>query len=71
MAAETNLSVFMASLGYRRINMDARELTKKYYDLNNQIIELSKKVEFLEQENSKLRMQVDDLKIDVKMLQKR
>lgn len=51
--------------------MDARELTKKYYDLNNQIIELSKKVEFLEQENSKLRMQVDDLKIDVKMLQKR
>ena len=51
--------------------MDARELTKKYYDLNNQVAELIKKVDYLEQENAKLRLQVNDLMIDVKMLQKK
>lgn len=49
--------------------MDARELTKKYWELSNLVDDLKKKVEFLEQENSKLRMLTEDLKIDVKMLQ--
>lgn len=49
--------------------MDARELTKKYWELSNLVDELKKKVEFLEQENAKLRMLTEDLKIDVKMLQ--
>jgi len=51
--------------------MDARELTKKYYDLDKQVAELIKKVDYLEQENAKLRLQVNDLMIDVKMLQKK
>lgn len=51
--------------------MDARELTKRFYDLNNLVDDLKKRVEFLEQENAKLRLQVNDLMIDVKMLQKK
>ena len=51
--------------------MDARELTKKYNDLSNTVIELKKEVEYLTQENTKLRMIVEDLKIDVQMLERR
>ena len=48
--------------------MDARELTKAYNDLRNEYFETSKKVEYLENEVSKLRLLVEDLKIDVAML---
>ena len=49
--------------------MDARELTKKVYVLDNTICELKAKVEHLEQENRLLNMHVQDLLVDVKMLQ--
>lgn len=48
--------------------MDARELTKAYNDLRNEHFETSKKVEYLENEVNKLRLLVEDLKIDVAML---
>lgn len=48
--------------------MDARELTQKYYELQNRIYELEKKVDLLEQENNIRRLVVEDLKIDVAML---
>ena len=51
--------------------MDARELTKRYYDLNNTVFELKKEVEYLTQKAAKLRMIVEYLKIDVKMLERR
>ena len=50
--------------------MDARELTKKYYDLRNEYDHTKKQVEFLTQEIEKLRMIVDDMKVDVQMLQR-
>ena len=50
--------------------MDARELTKKFYDLENKFYEMRDKVEHLEQENRLLNMHVQDLLVDVKMLQK-
>lgn len=49
--------------------MDARELTKKVYVLDNTICELKAKIEHLEQENRLLNMHVQDLLVDVKMLQ--
>lgn len=48
--------------------MDARELTKKVYELENIIYDLRKRIEYLEDVNRKLEMYVDDLQIDVKML---
>jgi regulator of replication initiation timing len=48
--------------------MDARELTKTYNDLRNDVIELKKQVDYLTQENEKLRMIVEDLRIDIKMM---
>ena len=50
--------------------MDARELTKKMYEQENTIINHEKRIEYLEQELSKLRMLMDDMKIDVQMMQK-
>ena len=50
--------------------MDARELTKAYIKLENEYMETKKTVNYLEQEVQKLRMQVNDLMIDIKMLQK-
>ena len=47
--------------------MDARELTKKVYELENINAEFKKRIEFLEQSNLKLVMQVNDLVVDVKM----
>ena len=49
--------------------MDARELTKKVYELENIIYDLRKRIEYLEDINRKLEMYVDDLQIDVKMLE--
>lgn len=54
----------------RRI-MDARELTKRYEKLMDDYIETKKKVDYLEQEVSKLRLFVDDMKVDIAMLEKR
>ncbi len=51
--------------------MDARELTKRYEKLMNDYIETKKKVDYLEQEVSKLRLFVDDMKVDIAMLEKR
>lgn len=50
--------------------MDARELTKAYVKFENEYMETKKTVDYLEQEVQKLRMQVNDLMIDIKMLQK-
>lgn len=48
--------------------MDARELTKKYQTLSNEFFEKKKQIEYLTEEVQKLRMLVDDLKIDVAMI---
>lgn len=47
--------------------MDARELTKKFYELENTIYDYRKRIEYLEDSNRKLQMQVSDLKIDAEM----
>lgn len=47
--------------------MDARELTKVVNDHSNKIIELEKSKRYLEDELSKLRLLVEDLKVDVAM----
>ena len=49
--------------------MNAQDLSKAFVLLDNQLIDLRKKVDFLENENSNLRLQVKDLKMDLKMLQ--
>ena len=51
--------------------MDARELTKKMYEQENTINNHEKRIEYLEQELAKLRMLMDDMKIDLKMMQGR
>ena len=49
--------------------MDARELTKQMYAQQNITNEHEKRIAYLEQEIEKLRMVVDDMKIDIKMMQ--
>lgn len=51
--------------------MDARELTKEYTKISNELFITKKQVEYLTQELEKLRMLVDDMKIDVQMMQNR
>ena len=51
-------------------NMDARELTKKYMDMSNELFQTKKQVEYLTQELEKLRLLVEDMKIDVQMMQR-
>lgn len=48
--------------------MDAKELTKEYTRLSNDLFTTKKQVEYLIQEMEKLCMLVDDMKIDVQML---
>ena len=48
--------------------MDARELTDKYYKMSTDISELKKQVAYLTTETEKLRVLMDDLKIDIKMM---
>ena len=48
--------------------MDARELTDKYYRLSTEISELKRQVTHLTMETEKLRVLMDDLKVDVKMM---
>lgn len=50
--------------------MDARELTKKYMDVSNELFTTKKQVKYLTQEVEKLRMIVDDMKVDVQMMQR-
>lgn len=49
------------------MNMDA--LTKKHMDLSNELFQTKKQVEFLTQEVEKLRLLVEDMKIDIKMVE--
>ena len=51
--------------------MDARELTEKYWDHKRELSDLKKRVEDLEQLTNLLKLQVNDMSIDVKMLTKR
>lgn len=51
--------------------MDAKELTKKYHDLNGQVADLQKQVEYLTQEVARLNLWKQDADIDIKMLQQR
>lgn len=47
--------------------MTNEEMMKKYYEQRVKVDQLTKRVEYLEQEVSKLRMIVDDMKIDLQM----
>ena len=51
--------------------MNAIELTKAVNELGNRVIELEHKVNYLENENDKLRLLLNDLKMDVKMMEGR
>ena len=51
--------------------MDARELTEKYHKLNGDVADIAKRLDYLEEEYKKIRMLIQDMSIDVKMLQKR
>ena len=48
--------------------MDAKELTKEYTKLRQEYIDTKKTVSYLEDEVAKLRLLVDDMAIDIKML---
>ena len=50
--------------------MDARELTEKYWALENEVAKLKKEVEYLKDEIQKLRMLTEDMKIDLLMLER-
>ena len=47
--------------------MDARELTKKFYELENIICDYRKRIEYLEDVNRKMEMRLKDLEVDVRM----
>ena len=49
--------------------MDARELTEKYYKMSTDITELKRQMEHVLSETEKLRVLMDDLRIDVKMME--
>ena len=49
--------------------MDARELTKKYFEDHQSLREAQKQIEYLTQECAKLRRMVEDMQIDIKMLE--
>ena len=50
--------------------MDAKELTKKYQALENEVVELKKEVEYLKDEVQKLQMLTGDMEIDLRMLER-
>lgn len=50
--------------------MDAKELTTRYNELRNEYLETKKTVDYLEQEVSKLRLLVDDMKYDLMDVQR-
>lgn len=49
--------------------MNAKELTDLYFKSKDRIKELETKVDFLEQENTKLRRAIEDMQVDIKMIQ--
>lgn len=49
--------------------MNAQELTKKFYMLDNQQIDLKKVVDYIEQEIEKMRLTLNDLNVEIKMLE--
>lgn len=49
--------------------MDARELTKYVYRLNDTLYDIIKRLELLEDQYNKLKREVDDLSIDFKMFE--
>lgn len=49
--------------------MDAKELTKRHYDLEGRVVELEKMVEYLNQEFQKQRMFIKDMEADIKGLE--
>ena len=49
--------------------MDARELTKKYHEMDYNILTLQRKCEYLEQVAEKLLMRMGDAEIDIKSIQ--
>ena len=51
--------------------MNAIELTKMVNEMSNRLIELEHKVNYLENENDKQRLLLNDLKMDVKMMEGR
>jgi hypothetical protein len=51
-------------------SMDAKELTIRYNELRNEYLETKKTVDYLEQEVSKLRLLVDDMKYDLMDVQR-
>lgn len=50
--------------------MDARELTREYNRLSDKMNEAEKQLSYQSQEIEKLRMLLEDLRIDVAMIQK-
>lgn len=49
--------------------MDARELTKKFYELENINYDFRKRIEYLEDVNRKMEMRLKDLEVDLRMQQ--
>lgn len=49
--------------------MDARELTEKYWKQKEEIAELQRKTNYLEQVVEKMELKLKDMEVDVKMLQ--
>lgn len=50
--------------------MDARELTKCYYEHNDKIIALQSDIEILKQDIQILRLKLEDAKVDIEMLER-
>lgn len=50
--------------------MDAKELTKRFYELENKLIDATNQIKYMAQELEKQRLLISDMKIDVEMLQK-
>lgn len=48
--------------------MDARELTKFINQLSNNVIDMKKEMDYMNQQLQKLKVVVADLQIDVKMM---
>lgn len=48
--------------------MDARELTKRCYALENEVMELKKEIKYLTQEMEKQRLKMSDMEMELKQL---
>ena len=54
---------------FKEVYMNAQELTEYYFKCKYIVDDLAKRVEYLEQENAKLRRMVEDMQIDIKLMQ--